>query len=414
MANEKATLDSLFKDVYADKLDTLLPDFSKLLKSIPFREAKKTGRDYVQPVKLTNEQGFTYGSGLQTLSDAIDADNEDARVRGHSLTLKTAFSYDAAANMASSKGAFITATKYRFMAMMESMSSRLETQILYGSNGFGETASATTVDATHTDIVIKASEWAPGIWSGLEGAEIDLYDGVTLMNASGAVVIDSIDHDNKTIRLSGIEADMNAINAANGDGSDLVIWFRGAKSNEMTGIRSIVGNSGSLYGISGASYSLWRGNTHDLGGLNNLNLRAILTGNAKAAAKGLMEDSVVYVSSLTFSSLANDQASLRRYSGEVKKATDGFTSIEFHAPSGSIEIVPHPMVKEGEAMSFPKGKIERIGSTDVTFQTPGGEGGEMFKHLPNQTGYEVRSYSEQSIFLPCPAKCVLYTGIKND
>jgi len=49
MANDKSTLDALFKDVYADKLDTLLPDFSKLLKSIPFREAKKTGRDYVQP-----------------------------------------------------------------------------------------------------------------------------------------------------------------------------------------------------------------------------------------------------------------------------------------------------------------------------------------------------------------------------
>lgn len=410
MAHEKSTLDALYKDVYADKLDTLLPDFSKLLKSIPFREAKKTGRDYVQPVKLTNEQGFTYGSGLQTLSDAIDADNEDARVRGHSLTLKTAFSYDAAANMASSKGAFISATKYRFMAMMESMSSRLEAQILYGSSGFGETASTSNVSSTETDLVIKDTEWAPGIWSGLEGAEIDLYDG-GLVNTTGAVTIDSIDHDNKTIRVSAVDTAITAIDLA---GADQVIWFRGANGNEMTGIRSIVGNTGSLYGISGSEYSLWRGNTHVVsGGSGNLTLKEVLVGNAKAAAKGLMEDSVVYVSSLTFSSLANDQASLRRYSGEVKKATDGFTSIEFHAPSGSIEIVPHPMVKEGEAMSFPKGKVERIGSTDVTFQTPGGEGGEMFKHLSNQTGYEVRSYSEQAIFLPCPAKCVLYTGITN-
>jgi hypothetical protein len=407
MANEKSTLDALFKDVYADKLDTLLPDFSKLLKSIPFREAKKTGRDYVQPVKLTNEQGFTYGSGLQTLSDAIDADNEEAKIRGHSLTLKTAFSYDAASNMASSKGSFISATKYRFMAMMESMSARLEAQILYGNSGFGETASTANVSATETDLVIKDSEWAPGIWSGLEGAEIDLHEG-GLVNVTGALTIDSIDHDSKTIRVSGLAADITAVDVA---GADQVVHFRGAASNEMTGIRSIVGNSGVLYGISGADYSLWRGNSHAVGA--NLNLKEILIGNAKAAAKGLMEDSCVYVSSLTFSSLANDQASLRRYSGEVKKATDGFTSIEFHAPSGSIEVIPHPMVKEGEAMSFPKGKIERIGATDVTFQTPGGEGGEMFKHLPNQTGYEVRSYSEQSIFLPCPAKCVLYTGIAN-
>lgn len=408
MTNTKASLDALYKDVYADKLDTLLPDFSKLLKSIPFREAKKTGRDYVQPVKLTNEQGFTYGSGLQTLSDAIDADNEDAKVRGHSLTLKTAFSYDAAANMASSKGAFISATKYRFMAMMESMSSRLEAQILYGESGIGETASTSNVSATETDLVIKDAEWAPGIWSGLEGAEIDLYEG-GLVNTTGAVTIDSIDHDNKTVRVSAAAADITAIDIA---GADQVIWFRGANGNEMTGIRSIVGNTGSLYGVSGADYSLWRGNTHNVGG--NLVLREVLVGNAKAAAKGLMEDSVVYVSSLTFSVLANDQASLRRYSGEVKTAKDGFSFIEFYAPSGTIEIVPHPMVKEGEALSFPKGKIERIGSTDVTFQTPGGEGGEMFKHLPTQTGYEVRSYSEQAVFLPCPAKCVLYTNIDHN
>ena len=359
-------------------------------------------------VKLTNEQGFTYGSGLQTLSDAIDADNEEAKIRGHSPTLKTAFSYDAAANMASSKGSFISATKYRFMAMMESMSARLEAQILYGNSGFGETASTSNVSTTETDLVIKDSEWAPGIWSGLEGAEIDLHEG-GLVNVAGALTIDSIDHESKTIRVSGVASDITAVDVA---GADQVVHFRGAESNEMTGIRSIVGNTGLLYEISGAEYSLWRGNTHDLGA-SNLNLKEILIGNAKAAAKGLMEDSCVYVSSLTFSSLANDQASLRRYSGEVKKATDGFTSIEFHAPSGSIEVIPHPMVKEGEAMSFPKGKIERIGATDVTFQTPGGEGGEMFKHLSNQTGYEVRSYSEQSIFLPCPAKCVLYTGISN-
>lgn len=50
MAGEhtKQTLDGLYKDVYGDSLDSLLPDFSKLLKMIPFKEAKKTGRDFVQ------------------------------------------------------------------------------------------------------------------------------------------------------------------------------------------------------------------------------------------------------------------------------------------------------------------------------------------------------------------------------
>jgi hypothetical protein len=383
MANTKASLDALYKDIYADKLDDLHPDFSKLLKSIPFREAKKTGNEFVQPVKLTNEQGFTYGRGVQTLSGSIDADNQQARIQGNPLTLQTVFSYDAAANMASSKGAFVSATKYRFQAMMESTTARLEAQLLYGGDNLGAVDSA---DDVADSIVISAASWAPGIWSGAENASVDIYsaDKLTLRVTAS---IASVDHDTRTLVLDA-GTDLSGVIATD------VVMFAGSKGNEMIGLSQIVDNSDVLYGIDGSDYSLWKGNLQAVGGA--LTLQKILQGNAKAAAKGLMEDSVVYVSSVTFASLANDQASLRRYSGEVKKAVDGFTAIEFHAPSGSIEIIPHPMVKEGQALSFPKGKCERIGSTDITFNTPGGEGGEMFKHLANQTGYEVRLYTEQA------------------
>jgi hypothetical protein len=400
MANTKSTLDALYKEVYGDSLDSLLPDFSKLLKSIPFREAKKLGREYVQPVKLTNEQGFTYGPGLQTLSSSIDADNKDARIAGNPLTLRSTFSYDAAAAMTSSKGSFKSATKYRFQAMMESVTARLEAQLLYGGDNIGVIDSA---DDGADSVVVSAASWAPGIWSGAENASIDIYDASkTTLRVTAQV--DSIDHDTRTVVFAS-GTDLSSVVATD------VLMFDGSKDNEMIGLKSISGNSGNLYGIDGAQYSLWRGNTVSVGG--NLSLLKVLQGNAKAAAKGLMEETCVYVSSKSFASLANDQASLRRYSGEVKKAVDGFTYIEFHAPSGAIEIIPHPMVKEGEAISFPKGKAERIGSTDITFNTPGGEGGEMFKQLANQTGYEVRLYTEQAVFLPCPAKCVFFSGITN-
>ena len=407
----KATLDGLMKDVYGDSLDSLIPDFSKLLKLIPFKEAKKTGRDFVQSVKLTNENGFTYGAGIQTLSSAISSDVDDAKVRGNSLTLRTAFSYDAAANMAQGgKQAFIDATKYKFMAMMEASSARLEAQILYGSSGLGQSASTANVSATETDFVVSAASWAPGIWAGAEGAEIDLYNGVTKVNTAGAVTISEIDHDSKTLALTGAAGDITAID---GVGAGLDIYYRGAYGNEMVGLKTIVSNTGTLFGISGASYSLWQGNSLAVGG--NLTLRKIYDGIAKAVSKGLMEDVVAVVSPATFSVLANDQASLRRYDAKYSgsKTEQGFEGVEFYGQNGKIEIMAHPMVKESEAISFPKGKCERIGATDVTFKTPGSEGGEMFKHLANETGYECRLYSEQAVFLPCPAKAVLFTGITN-
>lgn len=412
MTSTKSSLDFLMKDVYGDTLDDLRPDFTRLLKEIPFREAKKTGRDFVTPVMLTHEQGFTYGQGVQTLVTAIDADGDDAKVRGNSLTLRTAFSYDAAANMASSKGAFETATKYRFKNMMSSMSSRLESQILYGGVGLGISSGTANASATSTVLTFTAASWAPGIWSGAESATVDFYNSTTKVNTNAVLSITAIDHANRALTVSGNSTDITAIDLINGDGSGIDVYWAGAYGNEMVGLQSIASNTGTLYGIDASSYSLWKGNSFAVGGAD-LTLKKILQGNAEAAAKGLMEDSCVLVSSLTFANLANDQASLRRYSGEVKKATDGFAYIEFFAPSGSIEIVPHPMVKEGEAISYPKKKAERIGASDLTFNTPGGEGGEMFKHLANETGYEVRLYSEQAIFLPCPSECVYFSGVVN-
>jgi hypothetical protein len=79
------------KDVYADKMDNLVPDFGILVKMIAFSSAKKTGRDFVKPVKLSNEHGFTYGAGLQTLEAIISSDVDDAKVRGSSMTLVSGF-----------------------------------------------------------------------------------------------------------------------------------------------------------------------------------------------------------------------------------------------------------------------------------------------------------------------------------
>lgn len=394
----KALLDGLYKDIYAEKMDSLLPDFTYLMKKVPFSSAKKTGRDFVKAVKLTNEQGFTYGAGIQTLAGIISADVDDAKVRGTSLTLQTGFSYDAAANMASTKAAFIDATKFKFMAMMEAASYRLELQMLYGGSDLGTVDGAPVGDV----VTISDSSWASGIWAGQEGAEVDVYDaaGTTLQVST---TIESVDSAAKSITVG------------TGDGASIadtdIFRFKNATGNEMTGLRSIVSNTGTLYGVSGASYSLWQGNTSAVGAAN-LTLKKIYEGISKAVGKGLMEDVSVLVSPATFSCLANDQASLRRYNAASSKAENGFETIKFYGPNGGIEIVTHPLVKEGEAIAFPQKRCERIGSTDLTFNTPG-KGDEMFQQLASQTGYECRLYSEQSIFMPCPAKGVLFTGIVN-
>ena len=51
--NNMETLNGLFKTVYADKLQNIIPEGVKLLKAIPFvSKDKQQGSSYNQPVKL--------------------------------------------------------------------------------------------------------------------------------------------------------------------------------------------------------------------------------------------------------------------------------------------------------------------------------------------------------------------------
>ncbi len=403
-AYTKSGLDGLFKDVYGDSLENLRPDFSILTQKIGFKEAKKTGRDYVEAVQLTHEHSVTYGAGLQTLSDIIVAQVDDAKIRGSAMTLRTAFSYEAAANMVSDKGAFIDATKFRFQNLMESASQRLELQMLYGSSELGVVASV--VDGSDT-VTISAASWGPGIWSGMEGAPISIYSAAGALRVHTAVV--GVDAATKTLSVTAA-TDLSAVIA-----TDRIV-FKGALGNEMTGLRSIlstglVGGGTSLYGISAANYGLWKGNSAAVGGVN-LTLRKIYDGLVPAIGKGLMEDVVCLVSPATFATLANDEAALRRYVAKTGKGDRGVDKIDFLGASGNVEIVVHPMMRESEAYAFPIKRASRIGASDLTFQTPGYKG-EMFQQLADQTGFETRLYTEQSIFLPCPAKTTIFTGIVN-
>ncbi len=410
--HEKSTLDGLFKDVYGDKLDSLVPDFGILTKKISFSTAKKTGRDFVAAVKLSNEHGFTYGAGLKTLTGAISSNVDDAKVRGSSFTLQTGFSYDAAANMvAGGKEAFISGTKFKFMAMMEAATQRLEQQLIYGGLGLGIMTDSTNVNATTTDLLISAVSWAPGSWAATEGAQVDVYNGNTKVNVNGPLVVVSIDavSAQKKVQVSGASADITLVDAL--AAGSYTVKYTGSHDNEMVGLRSIAASTGSLYGVSG-SYGLWKGNSVALGSNENLTLKKIYQGLVPSIGKGLMEDVTVLVSPATFATLANDEASLRQYNTQSKKAERGFGEIEYTGANGAIVVLAHPMAREGEAIAFPIARAERIGSTDLTFKTPGRED-EMFLQMPTQTGYECRLYSEQAIFLPAPAKCTVFTNISN-
>ena len=99
-ANTIDTLNGLFKEVYADKIENLIPDGVKLYNMIPFnKESKALGNLYHQPVVLGLEHGVTYGGpngDAFALNSSIAGVMKDAQVQGYEMVLRSVLSVGAA------------------------------------------------------------------------------------------------------------------------------------------------------------------------------------------------------------------------------------------------------------------------------------------------------------------------------
>lgn len=404
-----STLNGLFKEVYADKLENLIPDGVQLLNMIPFvKRESQPGNLYHQPVVLGQEHGVTFASSSDdafSLNDAVNGIIKDAQIRGSALVLRSVLGYKAASSATGSDArSFESSTKFLVGNMLRSITKKLEIELLYGQEGYGRVDGAV---AAATLVPIRASEWAPGIWAGAEGMPIatytDLAGTVGGITEAAGITVTSVDFDAQTITVSA------AVTLADGEH----IFHKGAQGNEFAGLHRILVNTGTLFNISAATYNLWKGNEFSAASAA-LSFQKLQDAIARAVEKGLDSDVKVMVNPKTWADLLNDQAALRMYDQSYKSdvAENGSRMIKFHGQNGLIEIVPSIYVKEGYAYVMCMDEMLRIGSSDVTFKRPG-RGDEFFRELENHAGYELRAYTDQALFCFAPGRNVLIKDIVN-
>lgn len=402
-AGTVGTLNGMFKEAYADKLENLIPDGVKLLNKIKFMSKdKQPGNLYHQPVILGLEHGVTFAGSTEdafNLNAPVAGQIKDAQVQGNPLVLRSLLGYVAASRAAlGGEKAFMDATKFLVANMLRSVAKKLEIEMLYGQIGYGTVASV----ATNT-VTITTSEWAPGIWAGGESMPIEIRDAAGT-TSRGEFTIASVDMDNRAITLTATPTGTIATD---------VIWHKGAYGNEFAGIHKIITNTGTLFNISATTYSLWKGNTFSASSaaLTFNKLQLALT---RAIEKGLDGSVLVLVNPKAWANMLNDQAALRMYDSSYSpiQMQNGGKSLLFHSQTGSMEIEPSIYVKEGYSYMLAMEEWSRVGSTDMTFRRPG-QGDEFFRDLENSAAYELRLYTDQCVFCAAPGKNVLINLIVN-
>lgn len=401
--NFSDTLNGLFKEAYADKLENLIPEGLKLYKEIDFLpKDKQPGNLYHQPVILGHEHGVTFASSDDdafNLNAPVAGQIKDAQVRGNPVVLRSVLGYTAASRAAQGGAkAFMDATKFLVANMLRSICKKLEIELFYGQMGYGTVAST-----AGNVITITTAEWAPGIWSGGENMPIEIRD-TTGATSRGEAVITAVDLDARTVTVNLLPAGTT--------GTD-VIWHKGAYGNEFAGVHKILTNTGTLFNISASTYSLWKGNSYGAGSAA-FSLAKTERAIALAVQKGLDNDVKVFVNPKTWADLLVEQTALRRFDSSYssENATSGSKSIKFYGQNGMITIEPSIYVKEGYSYILSMDEFNRVGSTDVTFKRPGMEG-QFFRELENSAGVELRCFSDMALFCAAPGKNVIVTGITN-
>lgn len=400
-----------FKVRYGE-IQRAVPNFAEVQKRVPFEARAKQGKTYNFPVRLTRSHGVTFNSDgtAFALNDAVSPESDEAIVAGTELVIQETISYGAMSRAESSVEAFGDIFDETILSMRESSAFYLELCMLYGGTSLAEVNTTPDQSGVQQTATIKTASYAPGIWTQMENGYIDVYDDDfdPLRNVANVCQVDAFEPSTQTLTFTGTESELDTI--VTGD----LILPRGAYNKWFSGIDKICTNTGSLFSIDASVYNLWKAQTHSASSAA-MSLAKINAALSKAVVRGLMEDVVCFLSVFTWSDLMNNLMTLRRFAESTKREVEiGAQSIKLYGLTGSIELVPHPMVKAGECFLVPPKRLKRIGSTDSTFRLKGSKNDNFFFELAGNAGVGVRNYWDQAVVPTQPAKMVKITTIVND
>jgi hypothetical protein len=138
----------------------------------------------------------------------------------------------------------------------------------------------------------------------------------------------------------------------------------------------------------------------------------LLEALATPVAFGAEGDYLAVVSPKAFEVLNTDLAALRMLDSSYgKKGQNGFGSITYYFQNGTLEIMAHPLQKDGLCHVFNPSEAKRIGATDLTFITRRGSEDALILELAGSSGAEMRCYVNQALFIEAPRRTSVLAGI---
>jgi hypothetical protein len=413
--NSTSSLVGFFKEVYANEVKDLTAPILKVANRVKFSEATMVGSKYHQPVTVAMEHGVTYSqanaSAPVTLLDPVAGVLQDAQVEGAQIFGRAQVDYESIYRAAQAgPKAFGNATKHIVKRLATSTAKRLELSMLHGQRGIGAISSVTSAGSGPytAAIVVTDESWSSGIWAGCVGATLDVFAS-TLTGSkvnSNKLVVTSVDINNKTVNVSSSSWNTSGLAAG-----QHLFFESSSPTTEMAGLDKILRNTGTLFNVDAATYETWAGNIYSTS-TGTISMGKLLEAMASPVAFGAEGEYLAVVSPKAFEVLNTDLAALRMLDSSYgKKGENGFGSIKYYYQNGSLEILAHPLQKDGLCHVFNPDEAKRIGATDLTFISRRGTEEALILELANSAGAEMRCYANQALFVEAPRRTTVLAGI---
>jgi hypothetical protein len=431
----------------------------------PMRATNEGGITTTAAQSTAGESGLPYvGARSGNVPDwQIEAPQLDGRSRvKYEAIARSMKTVDG--NAADRKKAVRDATSIVVDGLLGAQVKRCEAWMLHGRRGIGQVANNSSIVAASTvagnelanpfdnnaagfivDIEFTTASWMEGIWLQSEGSTFDIFantsgvpSGTRLNTAANTVLTSGTNqtglvltmvnpptiqaglangntrvcrffHTSGTAGGAGVGI-IGAVTHAQINASAHVCFESGGPTSEYVSLSSMASNTGTLFAVSGATYSVARGNFDTAAG--NVKLADLVRRLARPINKGAKGKRIrAVVPTELFAQFANDEATLRRYASQAN-AKNGFESLEMYLPhKGVLEVLGHTLQKDGEILCYVPKEVIRVGSQDVSMIERGKSKEKFILEVAQSPASEMRSFGQFAPLAAAPCHMMWLGGV---
>lgn len=404
-------------------LEKAQPFKQVLGKRVPFNEKiKRIGKSFLVPVVMQPPNGVTY-IGKDPTAQSLKAGRpmviQEAEAFSYETDVMEQTPWAVFARQEDNTQAVEAYLQVLMLFMKRTAMTRKEVSMLLGQYTSGLGIVSSVVDnTTYMTIAITAATWRGGLWWALgPGATLDSFTSTTKNNATGPLILIGVNPTNKTIdcTFSGTAAS----ECAAGDVLVAEGSWDGTTYTDMPGLLAQASNtSGTMFGLSAATYPNWAANTAAVGGIFTEDSEEFYLGQLRnRGGEGKMS---VYLPEPTWRDRVGQHSAKRVFDDSYtpNKQVAGEEGFDYSTNTyGRVEHVLFSFLSDSEALMQVDDNVTLIGARDARLGIPtrlgqgDAEGEDNLLQVPTTNYGESYASYDLGVVNRMPSSAQLLTGI---